>query len=93
MGAAVILGILIIGVVIGLLLGKENITPQSHPMYGVYNSTLEGSFSNQVPFEREFWSNGKSGGPLFQPVSVDDSGSSCNKSANNSIALNLKDDY
>jgi len=42
MGAAVILGILAIGVTIGLLLGKENITAESHLMYGVYKSELVG---------------------------------------------------
>jgi hypothetical protein len=93
--SALILIILAIGVVIGLLMGKKKITAQSHPMYGVYESKLDGSFSNQEPFEREFWDNGVFGGPIFDPVFVNSA--DCNEGKglnfNNSMLNYLKIDY
>ena len=40
MGTAVVLGISLIAIVLGLLVGSENISAASHPMYKVFNSEL-----------------------------------------------------
>ena len=50
MGAAVVLGIVFIAVVLGHLVGTENITAESHPMYDVFKMEPEGSFSNLNSF-------------------------------------------
>ena len=91
MSAAVVLGIVFIAVVLGHLVGTENITAESHPMYDVFNMEPEGSFSNQNSFNDQFWRNKQFGGPFFDSVNS----SECGREAvlENSIKLNLKEDF